>query len=142
MAVPSSPVNIAGQLDVNIFGNIRRDNVTLNYDGRVNGVFNALFLDPQRPHVPHAQAQDGDKVSFNFMLEPFSNGGIVHPRIQGGLGNDSFTLFVRKLRQKDRVHILQSHAVNGGGGPLLLQAQGFFGTNTATLGEGASGTNV
>ncbi len=141
MAVPSTPLNIAGELDINIFGNVRRDNVTLNYDGRVNGILNALFLDPQGPHLPHAHGQEGDKVSFNFVLEAFST-GIVHPRIHGGVGDDAFTLFVRKLRPKDHVHILQSHAVSGGGATLLQQAQGFGGTNTATLGTGATGTNV
>jgi hypothetical protein len=141
MAVPSVPVNIAGELDIKIFGNVRRDNVTMNYDGRVNGILNALFLDPQSPHLPHAHGQDGDKVSFNFMLEAFSS-GVVRPRIHGGVGDDAFTLFVRKLRPKDHVHILQSHAVTGGGATLLQQAQGAGGMNTATLGQGATGINV
>ncbi len=128
--VPSSPLNIAGRLNVNIFGNVRRDNVTLNYDGRVNGAFNALFLDPQKPMIPHAHGQDGDKVSFNFVLEAGST-GVVRPRIRGGVGDDSLTLIVTKLRKRDRVRILQTRAVDGG-----------LGMNTATLGTGASGINV
>lgn len=50
-------------------------------------------------------------------------------------------LFVRKLRKKDHVRILQADAVNGGGGPNAA-ATFSFGNDSATLGQGATGINV
>jgi hypothetical protein len=117
-AVPGTqpvPVNVGGDLDVSIFGSPNKNNATLVYAGTVTGHLTTQYRDPQLPMQPHAHALAGSKVSFTLNLEPHSTGH-VHPKILGGIGDDSLTLFVIKVRPSDPVRIDGAGALNGGGG--------------------------
>jgi hypothetical protein len=113
--VPSVPVNVAGRLEVDIFGSTLKDNVSLTYDGQVTGHLITNFFDPQKPHHLHAHAQEGDKVSFLLVFEPGST-GVVRPKIKGGIGDDALTLFVNKLKHSDKVKVFGLDALDGGAG--------------------------
>jgi hypothetical protein len=109
------PVNVGGDLDIGIFGSPNKNNATLVYAGAVTGRLSTLYMDPQHPTQLHAHALAGSKVSFTLNLEPHSTGH-VHPHILGGIGDDSLTLFVIKVRPSDRVRIDGAGALNGGAG--------------------------
>jgi hypothetical protein len=108
-------VNVGGDLDVSIFGGPNKNNATLVYAGTVTGHLETLYRDPQIPMQLHAHALAGSKVSFTLNLEPHSTGH-VHPHILGGIGDDSLTLFVIKVRPSDHVRIDGAGALNGGAG--------------------------
>jgi hypothetical protein len=116
-STPAVPVNVRGTLGVTILGSPYKDNVTLSYVGIVTGQLSTVYRDPQHSTLPKVLAQtlDGDKVSFTLSLLPGSTGH-VHPKIQGGIGNDALTLFVFKKRRTDPVRIDGVGALNGGPG--------------------------
>jgi hypothetical protein len=108
-------VDVTGRLDIEIEGSRFKDNATLNYAGVVKGDLRTIYHDPQQGNGPIAHGRDGDKVTFVLNLIRGST-GTVHPKVQGGAGDDNLTLIVRKRRASDPVRIFGIGALNGDGG--------------------------
>src|SRR5262249_46848576 len=108
-------VDVTGTLDIEIEGSRFKDNATLNYAGVVKGDLRTIYHDPQQGNSPIAHGRDGDKASFVLNLIRGST-GTVHPKVQGGAGDDNLTLIVRKRRASDPVQIFGIGALNGDGG--------------------------